>query len=136
MEKCDTISWSEELSVNEGRIDIQHKEIFEIINRFIYEKELSSRSPRLAELLSKLTDYSLNHFREEERFMAEKSFPGLAAHKKAHKYYVKKVAFFNLNYANLKPTDPEEVCAFLKKWWMNHILELDFEYKRHIDQMK
>ncbi|MDX9782504.1 MAG: bacteriohemerythrin [Bacteroidales bacterium] len=136
MEKCDTISWSEELSVNEGRIDIQHKEIFEIINRFIYEKELSSRSPRLAELLSKLTDYSLIHFREEEKFMADKSFPGLAEHKKAHKYYTRKVAIFNLNYSTPNPADPDDICAFLKRWWINHILELDFEYKRYIDQSK
>jgi len=133
MEKCDNINWSDELSVNEGRIDLQHKHIFEIINSFIHEKELSSRSPRLAELLSQLTDYSLVHFREEESFMAEKNFPGLAEHKKAHKYYIKKVALFNLSYTNLQPTDPEEVCSFLKKWWMKHILEMDFNYKRYIE---
>ncbi|MDD2491245.1 MAG: bacteriohemerythrin [Bacteroidales bacterium] len=136
MVKCSKITWSEELSVNEGRIDLQHKEIFEIINSFIFEMDLNSKSTHLAELLSKLTDYSLVHFREEERFMRQNNYPELAAHKRAHNYYIKKVALFNHNYTDLKPTDPQMVCDFLVKWWLDHIMELDFRYKLHIENLK
>lgn len=133
MANCTTIEWREELSVNEGRIDDQHKEIFRIINDFVFEKERDTKSVGLAEVLSKLTDYSLIHFREEERYMAERGFPGIKEHKRAHNYYIKKVALFNLNYSNLTPTDPEEVCEFLVKWWINHILEMDLDYKRFVE---
>lgn len=136
MSKCKPIAWSEALTVNEGRIDNQHKEIFEIINSFVFENKSHSGTARLAELLSKLTDYSLVHFKEEEHYMKINKFPLLAEHRLSHKHYIKKVALFNLNYSNMQPTNAEEVCDFLIKWWTNHILEKDFKYKLHIEQMQ
>lgn len=136
MSNCKTIVWSEELTVNEGRIDNQHKEIFEIINSFVFENEINSGAAKLAELLSKLTDYSLVHFKEEEYYMKVNKFPHIAEHRALHKYYIKKVALFNLNYSNIIPTNSDEVCKFLIKWWIKHILEQDFKYKLHIDQIR
>lgn len=133
MKSHSKILWTDELSVKVGSIDEQHKRIFDVINRFIQEETLEKRSLRFAELLSELTDYSIEHFRDEEKYMTEQHFPGIKEHRAAHKLYIKKVAFFNHLYDDVNPTRPEDVSDFLKEWWINHIMLLDMEYKKFVD---
>ena len=127
------ILWTDQLSVKVGSIDDQHKRIFDVINNFIQEETLEIRSLRFAELLSLLTDYSLEHFRDEELYMKEHGFPGIKEHRAAHKHYIKKVAYFNHLYDDINPTKPEDVSDFLKEWWVNHIMQMDMDYKKFVE---
>lgn len=125
--------WSENLSVNNEKIDTQHKEIFKIIDQLSRAKPDYSENSRFAQILSAITEYGLSHLKEEEKFMAENGFPKLEEHKKVHKSYLYKVAMFNLKYSK---TSESEVVGFLKNWWVNHIAKMDIQYRDYIESKK
>lgn len=125
--------WFGDLSVNNENIDIQHKHIFNILDQLSMLMPKDSKNNQFARLLSDLTEYGLTHLREEERFMAENDFPGLAEHKKVHKAYLLKVAMFNLKF---NETTQPEVADFLKNWWFNHISIMDMQYRDYIESKK
>ena len=82
-----------------------------------------------AEILSKLTDYTLEHFKHEEEYMKMLNYPKYKEHKKDHKEFILQVATFNTNLLSATPPKPEEILIFVKNWWINHILKVDIEYE-------
>jgi hemerythrin len=136
METLDKIFWSKELSVNYEKLDNQHQHLFEIINELVDEINLESQTEHFAIILSKLTNYSIVHFKEEEDYMKQNNFPSLLMHIEAHNNYRMQMALFNSNYLSTNPTRPHEVIEFLLKWWMNHIKIMDLVYKDFITGIK
>jgi hemerythrin-like metal-binding protein len=65
--------------------------------------------------------------------MKEHGFPGIIEHRAAHKHYIRKVAYFNHLYDDINPTKPEDVSDFLKEWWINHIMQMDMDYKKFVE---
>lgn len=129
--------WKNELLIGFEPINKQHQEIFNAVNKFI--EEIESHHPassRFAELLSKLMDVGLVHFKEEEKDMSAHNYPKLAEHIKLHKAYIYKIAIFNANFLKYEPKALEEVIEFLKDWWVNHIKTMDMDYKNYMQNKK
>jgi hemerythrin-like metal-binding protein len=122
-------NWMENLSIGNPDIDYDHKKVLEIINDLVDLIENKRSRVEFARILSKMTDYSLTHFKHEENYMLDLGFPQLNAHRKHHLNYVYKVSMYNHNSAGNNPPDPSEVVSFLKNWWENHILKEDSLYE-------
>ena len=130
------IEWSNNLSIGNTNIDDDHKKLFEIYNNLIDLIELNKSRKEFAEILSKMTDYALKHFKKEEIYMHEFSYPKLAEHQKYHRDYKYKVAMYNVDLLGTNPPRPEEIINFLKKWWLNHIMNSDVEYENYKKEIK
>lgn len=122
------ILW-DRLSIGNPEIDNDHKKLLEVYNDLVDLIEFKKTREEFAIILSKMTDYSLEHFKKEENYMEYLSYPKIKEHKKSHRNYIYKVAMYNHDLLGTNPPDPEEIIIFLKDWWLYHILKNDFQYE-------
>jgi len=125
------IIWRNELSIGNNAIDNDHKKLLEIYNDLVDLIKLNRSREEFAKILSKMTGYTLNHFKKEESYMQQFAYPKLAEHKKYHRDYSYKVAMYNVDLLSVNPPDPIEITIFLEKWWTNHILNNDVDYESY-----
>jgi hemerythrin len=128
--------WSNKLSIGNTDIDNEHIKLLGILDDLSELIEYKKDRQEFAEILTKMTNYSLNHFKNEEEYMRNLSYPKLAEHKNHHRDYVYKVAMDNVNLLSINPPDPKEIIEFLEKWWINHILSHDISYERYKNEIQ
>jgi len=129
METIKKMIFWDRLSIGNPEIDNDHKRLLEIYNDLVDLIEFKKSREEFARILSKMTDYSLIHFKKEERYMEYLSYPKIKEHKNFHRNYIYKVAMYNVDLLNINPPNPEEIIKFLNEWWVYHILKIDFQYE-------
>ena len=110
-------------------IDEEHKKLFEIIAR-IYEtieaELLHDKFDAILDILDELKAYTQVHFTDEENYMREIGYEGLAYQEILHQNFIDK-----LNELDLDDIDDNqeaylyEFLGFLQNWLVNHILKVD-----------
>ena len=128
--------WTSKLSIGNEDADNEHKRLLGIFDDLVELIENKKDRKEFAEILSKMTDYSLNHFKNEEEYMKKMAYPKLAEHKNYHKDYIYKVAMYNVDLLSINPPEPKEIIEFLEKWWTNHILVHDISYERYKNEFQ
>ncbi|MFP4664375.1 MAG: bacteriohemerythrin [Bacteroidales bacterium] len=123
------LAWKNSFSIGNAMIDKQHFELFEIFNALVDLVDNNKSQEKFAEILSRLTDYSLKHFRGEEEYMAEFDYPYLESHQRIHRQFVFKVATFNADYLSDDPPSPKEVLSYIGNWWWEHVQHVDMDYE-------
>ena len=121
--------WTHKLSIGNDEADYEHHKLLEIINDLAELIEYKKDRQEFAKILTKMTDYSLIHFKREEACMKKMSYPLLSEHKNYHRDYIYKVAVYNFDLLNNNTPDPKDIIAFLENWCTNHILIHDKEYE-------
>lgn len=128
------IVWNDIYSVDDPKMDYQHKKIAYMINELI-DHELSGYDGEfVAELLTKLTDYCLHHLAEEEELLKSRDYPDFAEHIIAHNAFRKKVVQF-CSATSVGVDVLPAMLAYLVEWWKRHIGIEDKRYKQHFRQM-
>ncbi len=130
------IHWEKEFSIGNDGIDHDHKKIIKIYNGIVdsVSKE-EVNIDECAKFLSEMTDYALSHFKKEESYMQQFSYPKFKEHKHYHMEYLYEVSLFNLAFSDLRRPDPLKVLKFLREWWTNHIQNIDREYEEYRQQV-
>ena len=110
-------------------IDEEHKILFDIIGK-IYkaiETELvHDKFDLILDILDELKEYTRVHFADEENYMKEIGYEGLAQQQLLHEKFIE-----TLDNVNLDQVDDNqeaylyEVLNFLQNWLINHILKVD-----------
>ena len=129
MESLEKLNWSDEFSIGNTDIDTVHKSLIDIYNDLIEYVESKGNRKEFAMILSKMTDYSLVHFKKEEEYMQKMSYPELTEHKRLHKDYIYKVAMYNTDLLGADPPEIKNIIKFLNKWWIDHVLNIDKKYE-------
>ena len=129
------IEWTSSYSVGNKLLDIQHKRIIGIINQMITKNDFTVRSETVSDLLTKLTFYALDHFKEEERILQQFNYPDFDRHKEEHKAYRLKIASLCEDTVNHKDTVPEELFAYVREWWATHILVTDMKFRYFLSEL-
>jgi hemerythrin len=124
------INWNESFSVGHSDMDAQHRRIIDIINELF--RAIRQDTEAMPEIVHRLVAYSRTHLADEEQLMASVNYPRLEEHSALHRQYVSQV---NVYVANLKrgaPVDEREMLDFLKKWWTEHIRQVDQQYRPYL----
>jgi len=129
MEKLERTRWTDELSIGNTNVDKDHNKLIEIYNNLVDLIQLDGNREEFAIILSKLTDYTLSHFRKEEDYMQKFSYPNISIHKSYHTDFMYKVALFNVDLLSTNPPDPKSIIKFVDKWLINHIMKSDKDYE-------
>ena len=122
------IEWNDKYSVSISLIDEQHKKLFEILNKAIIANKHSKVTKDILGILDEMTEYALEHFEIEERYMKEFSFPEYQAHRNEH------IDFTNnsIDYKNRVVGGDfhiiNEILEYLNQWLVNHIQVTDKKY--------
>ena len=96
----------------------------------------SSSAPELPALLSEAVEYAQMHFRVEEEMLSRAKYPGLTNQQQAHQTYNIQVKELMLQNKMNPHMVSQDLLYFLKKWWINHILEEDLSYALHLQKQE
>ncbi|WP_085446544.1 bacteriohemerythrin [Magnetofaba australis] len=123
--------WRDSLSVGVAQMDVDHKQLVEIINELHATLEHKLGQSVIRELLEKLVNYTATHFKREERLMEEHNYPQLDSQKASH---VKFIAYVQEQLGVLDKGGVDEsqllhLFKFLQDWLVKHIQHEDMEYK-------
>jgi methyl-accepting chemotaxis protein len=128
------IDWSDDLSVNIGVIDMQHKRLVEMINKLYHAMKTGKGDQIMGPLFVDLIEYTGKHFATEERFMKDKTYPDYESHKTEHEKLVARVLELKAKLEKGEKVFSSEVFTFLKDWLINHIQGTDKKYAPYLNE--
>ncbi len=122
-------AWQDIYSVGVEKIDAQHRNLFDIANRFHEACTARAAHSRLLQIFDELVSYTAIHFADEESMLREMKCPDYDRHKENHAKLVGLV----LNYRRQLETGGPEIetraMEFIKTWLNGHILGMDRNYR-------
>jgi hemerythrin len=126
--------WSPQFSVNIKIIDVQHRELVNILNRLCSEVTKREGNKAIAEILDALMSYTQTHFVLEESLMRQAKFEDYEEHKLEHKKLIEQ--FDQLCKRHLLEETPIyfEILSFLKTWLKGHLLDEVKKYRTALQQ--
>lgn len=124
--KTKTIAWSEEMAVDHGVIDHDHKMLLALVDQ-VQSPENQADPVAIEFVLDELVGYTMSHFAREEEFMEKIGYPELERHRELHRNLVEDVQ--RLRQRQSIQDDAcqfgEDLSGFLANWLVNHILQED-----------
>lgn len=123
------IEWTDEYSVGVEKLDNQHKNIINFINKLISNPEIDVHSETLHDILQEMMRYSKEHLYDEEMLLRQNGYSDFDTHVNYHMEYLEKFAELSLSVTESDLTVPADLLSFLRNWWANHILVEDMKYK-------
>ncbi len=122
------IEWTEDFSVRVEEIDLQHKELLQMINE-LHSAMIDGKGTKyVGDIISRLADYTVYHFQTEEKYFDQFGFSETESHKKTHSDFVKKVSEFKAAFDSKEVMLTIDVLEFLSNWIREHILGEDMKY--------
>lgn len=115
------IQWTDTLSVGHDAIDRDHRRLAETVNG-LHEAMLAGQG--MGQVRSALDDiiaHAADHFRREEKLMAETDYPALAEHQAEHDRLVEEVAQLRRRFDAGESIYSLRVLQFLSDWLLRHI---------------
>jgi len=128
------MKWNNNFSVGNDVIDNQHKLLLKSIEDFHTACKNHSTDEAIVNTLKFLAKYTVNHFKDEEKYMADNGYPKLADHKIIHSNFVNEVKdiIAKVNREGIKLSLVMELNKKLNDWLINHIMKVDKEYQTYI----
>ena len=127
------IDWNDNLSVKISHLDDQHKQLINMINELHNAMSKGQGKLVVNEILKRMTEYTVNHFKSEEMLFEKYDYPETLKHKDEHSAFVGKVADFNSKFEKGELFLSVEVMMFLKDWLINHIAKSDKSYSDYLN---
>ena len=124
--------WKDQFSVNNSELDRQHQNFFKLLNQIAEHIGRVDSLDCLGESVESLYDYASRHFAEEEDYLAFVGYPNLAQQRKQHAFFKTQIAQFGKNLQSSSAGDLDNLLAFMRDWFLQHILEADQEYARFV----
>ncbi len=134
------IQWSDNLVIDNGIIDSDHRYLMKLSNEFIQiEKEL--KSPGQAhDLINNLHEYAAVHFRREEKLQELIGFPSSATHMQEHRDLESSLGDIKKLLRDPQNCDlamiSAEIAGLLSEWLVVHILEHDIAMRDHAGKIR
>lgn len=134
------IRWRDELSIDGGTIDEDHRHLIGIINRFMDISTKAQDTGPLLAVLHALRFYTQAHFEREEALQELANYPLSEAHAEEHAGLVDRLD--NMIEAVNRSQDESiarisrETAVFLNFWLIDHIIKSDLGMKPYVAAMK
>jgi len=125
-------TWKEHFSVNIEEMDIQHKMFFEYLNQMFDAVRRSDKEENLEQLFDNLTEYADHHFNDEERLLKKNSYSDLGTQRQQHAFFISRLKELKNRHGSSNFSLPESTLAFMKDWFLEHILQEDKKYGEYL----
>lgn len=122
----DYLTWNEQYNVGVAVIDREHKKLFSILNKLFHFGH-SEKKGRFAcqESIKYFKDHAIQHFADEEAYMASINYPGLEIHKRIHRDFRERMLPSLENELELTDFSGTSIHHFLDtcaEWLIGHTL--------------
>ena len=128
------LEWSSGLDVGVTDFNKQHQRLVALINELHAAMLDGKGAQAIGHVPKEMGDYTVYHFQAEERLMAAKNYPGLAAHRAEHEAFVAKVKDLTVRFEQGTLALSVETLNFLKDWLIHHIQRTDKQYREFFAQ--
>lgn len=112
-------------------IDSDHRELFDIYNRFIENLKNSEEHESIVKSFDRVLERTERHFQEEESLMKQHRYRGFKAHNRAHKEILERIRSLNQGLEYTFDLGSEEV---LLTSLMSHILKEDKKFVNFVKE--
>lgn len=123
------LTFSDKYCTGVDFIDREHMRLFEILadlNGLNQKEYASDRYDAIVDVIEELKDYTVKHFQDEERYMQDIQYEGLAVQKNLHQSFIDKMDSINLDDMDVNQQVYIDVLIdFLANWLINHIMKMD-----------
>ncbi len=128
------VAWSADLETGDERVDSQHRQLFVLLNNLIMACADGSGEDKLFETLGFLTNYTVQHFNDEEALQLQYDFPEFERHKKMHDGFKAKVGELVQRFMDSGSSEAllGDVNRIVAVWLINHIHREDKKICVHI----
>lgn len=119
--------WSSNLTIGVKSIDDEHRNLVKMITRLENSLKDGLITEQTGFVIKDVVDYTQHHFKNEELYMEQISFPELERHKILHVDLVNAVIAILKDLRAGKPFTSVDLIKFLQKWLKNHIIDEDMK---------
>jgi hemerythrin len=116
-----TVEFIDALKTGVPKIDDQHEALVDMINFLIEAKDNATPPETISFVLGEMTKYVYLHFRDEEQYMLDHFYPGLAVHRLIHETFEDQVLAYQKQYDEGRTDLLDDVLEFLTNWLIQHI---------------
>jgi hemerythrin len=124
MEEPYIFEWTEDLEIDNGQIDSDHKQLIDIANTVSRIEDPDNQNEELTRNIQRLYEYVKHHFKREEAFMLALDYPHQEEHKSRHAEIIQMMNETLTNSNHIKDLR-DKFCDLMKHWVLNHIKEED-----------
>ena len=124
----DLMPWGEKLKIGIDQIDEQHKELVKMVNELHRAMKMKMGAREAGQILTRLADYTVYHFKNEEDLFEQHKYADREAHKAYHDKLVAQVLEFKKEFDGGRAALSMDLMHFLTDWLRNHILKTDKAY--------
>lgn len=130
------LEWNSMLSVKNAKLDNEHKELIDSINRLLTDIAESEAMEVLHSDMLRIEEHVSRHFKEEEKMMADSFYPAELNHKLEHDalLYELKSRKHGLEVQGENCAECVEVYRWLTDWLTTHILETDSKFGTYLNE--
>lgn len=121
------VQWDESLSIGVYAIDSQHMDHLALVNEFLEAVAQRRGGDVVEKILTRLREYTVRHFHDEEVYMSEVRYPRRGEHQARHQELVHAVKLFQRDLYKHRDVPVEQLRELLKSWLIDHILEQDMK---------
>ena len=127
------MTWTEAMSVGVKVLDEDHMKLVALINE-LHEEILAGHSKRIVEdVIDRMVEYTIYHFRREEKLFTDAGFPASAEHKDEHDRLSRRARHLQSRFQNGQSAQLSlDAMIFLRNWLTVHIMESDKEYAPYL----
>lgn len=129
----DKIVWTADYSVGVDLMDSQHRRIIDLVNRLIDGHGTENDAEVVAETISKMLQYTREHFASEETLLLQYEYPACDDHRNLHRKFLKDAIQFNTAVMLKVDGTSTKLLEYLRDWWIDHILIEDMKYRRFFE---
>lgn len=134
------IKWREQMSVDQGIIDADHRHLIDIVNQFELIAEDGLTTEEALQVLYSLQFYASTHFVREEQLQRLAEFPFSDAHAREHAELKAKLnAIIDETRSHQNTVEvavAKRISELLRHWLLDHILDSDLRMKVCVAEIK
>ena len=126
--------WNQKWAVGVDKIDKQHKELFDRINRLMTAMKDGKGKDEVMSTLNFLEEYVVKHFNDEEELQIKNNYPKYETQHKEHEEF--KASLKELRTLcetkGMSAVLVINVQKNMSDWWKKHIKELDMDLGNYL----
>ncbi len=117
--------WDPKLETGHAEIDTQHQALYALANALHDAIDAGAGAEAIDDAVYALTDYVLEHFRDEEALMAGCAYPALGMHKGMHERLTGETLRITASYFAGDDDVPDKLAPLIAQWLTEHIQKED-----------
>ncbi len=122
------LTWNHACTIGVRAMDDQHGILMDTLNELRLALVHGGDREQVGAGLGRLIDFTRMHFSCEEQLLEAQGFPGIVAHRAAHRRLLSELESVAQRASHQDELHMRALLLLLRDWYLSHVAELDSEY--------